>query len=510
MRRSVRARPSGVLVALACLLGAAAAAADPGDKAATRLADSAMDRDFAAAKFPAAKGKLEKAIASCSTTGCSASVVARLHRDLGVVLITGFNDVQGGEGEFSQALVVDPQLELDAAFASAEVKAAFERVKKQQAPEQEAETKAASAAVEHEPVTEQQVHVPIPIYAKLAEGAPEHLKGRVHYRSEDEDGFRTTPLHKVGKGYGAEIPCEAVKSSGSIEYYLEFRDEDGQVVASAGSKEAPFQVRLTRESVDEPPHFPGKRPPERCNEEPAGCESNADCAPGICRSGRCVQPRGPSRVWVGLALAQDLAFISGSDVCSMNSQLDDGFSCFRSSGSQYHGTPLSGQGGSIGGGIAPATTRALLALELVLGDALSLGLRVGYTLRGGGPAPDAGDDYFPLLAEARATYWFSRAFGPSLTPYVSLSGGVAEVDSLKTVRIAEDRSRPPPPNQLDNPDVQDLDVWKKTGLSFAALGPGVFLPVTEHSGLFGDAQLMVLFPDTGIALEVALGYALGL
>jgi hypothetical protein len=48
------------------------------------------------------------------------------------------------------------------------------------------------------------------------------------------------------------------------------------------------------------------------------------------------------------------------------------------------------------------------------------------------------------------------------------------------------------------------------GLSFAALGAGVFLPVSGSSAVVGDVKAMLRFPDVGAAFQVELGYALGL
>lgn len=503
-----------VLLSIGWIVLAADAWASSADQSATRLADRAMNQEFAGADFPTAKKTLQGAIASCKKS-CSPQVQARLHRDLAVVLITGFNDVAAGERELEQALTADPALQLDPVFASPEVTAAFQRVKGRQ-PSAAVEKPKVSASTEggvrHDPVTEQQVGVPIPIYAELTEPPSGNVKGRLHYRDEDAEEWQVIPVHKVGDGYGAEIPCGAVRKLTTLEYYVEFQDEDGEPIGAAGSKKKPFDIELVREEPDEPPHFPDKDPPDKCTKENAPCQSNADCEAGVCEAGSCVEqparPRGPRRYWFGIGVAQDLMFVSGSDVCTEQSQVHDGFSCFRSNGSQYHGTPVRGRGDSVGG-IDLATTRALVTLDAVVAEPFTLGVRVGYTLRGGGPRPDGGSSYLPWLAEVHAAYWFPRAFGPSFSPYVTLAGGLAQVDAKNSVKVLEDRSVPPPPNQLDNPDTQTLDAWKKSGLSFVAIGGGAYVPVTEHSGVTLEARFLFLFPDSGVAPELAVGYAFG-
>lgn len=501
------------LLSLAWLLGATDVAAGAADQPAIRLADRAMNQEFAGADFPGARKTLQGAIESCKK-GCSQQVQGRLHRDFAVVLITGFNDIAAGERELEQAFTADPTLLLDPVFASPEVSAAYERVKRRLPSTAAQKPRAAAPAaggVQHRPVTAQEIGVPIPIYAELATPPSGRVKGRLHYRDESAEDWQVIPLHKVGDGYGAEIPCDAVRKLSTLEYYVTFADEDGEPVGAAGSKKEPFDIELVRGEPDETPHFPGKPPPDRCARGSAPCESNGDCGAGVCEAGSCVErqaaPRGPRHFWFGIGLSQDLAFVSGSDVCAEQSQLHDGFSCFRKNGSQYHGTPQKGRGDSVGG-VDIATTRAVVTFDVVVAEPFTLGTRLGYTLRGGSPRPDGGSAYLPWLAEVHAAYWFPRAFGPRLSPYVTLAAGFAEVDASSTVKVFE-ASVPPPPSQLDNPPTQTLDAWKKTGLSFMAVGGGVYVPVMAHSGMTLEARLLLLFPDAGVAPELTVGYAFG-
>ena len=59
-----------------------APAAGPKDKAALRLDDDALGKDYLDTNFVRAEKKLEQAIALCGKAGCSPRVLARLHRDL--------------------------------------------------------------------------------------------------------------------------------------------------------------------------------------------------------------------------------------------------------------------------------------------------------------------------------------------------------------------------------------------------------------------------------------------
>jgi hypothetical protein len=55
------------------------------------------------------------AVKICGNEDCSPRVLARLHRDLGVVLSAGFNDSEGAKEEFILALRIDPTIGLDKA-----------------------------------------------------------------------------------------------------------------------------------------------------------------------------------------------------------------------------------------------------------------------------------------------------------------------------------------------------------------------------------------------------------
>jgi hypothetical protein len=214
--------------------------------------------------------------------------------------------------------------------------------------------------------------------------------------------------------------------------------------------------------------------------------------------------------WLGLGLAQEVALISGREVCTEQSQLHEGFSCFRQWGSQYHGTPLEGRAGAVETQVVMATTRIFLAGDVPLSSDLTLGLRAGYAVAGRGPTADGGKPFFPVHAELRGQYWLSdQAYPETFSGFLLASGGIAQIDARAVANVAEDRSVPPPPGQLDNPDQQTLTVYEKMGLSFVAIGAGVYVPLAARHGLSGDLKAVALFPDYGTALQFELGYAVG-
>ncbi len=75
--------------------------------------------------------------------------------------------------------------------------------------------------------------------------------------------------------------------------------------------------------------------------------------------------------------------------------------------------------------------------------------------------------------------------------------------------VAENQAVPPPPSQPDNPPVQTLDAYKKTGSGFAELGAGGYLAIGRQHGAVLELGVMQLFPSSGTALFLSLGYVLG-
>ena len=99
----LRAVEDHAVIELALLLLPGAARSAPKDAAVTRIADDAINNDYLALHFNEAVKKLRGALVTCGANACSAQVRARLHRDLGVVLIAGLNRAGEGKKEFAEA-----------------------------------------------------------------------------------------------------------------------------------------------------------------------------------------------------------------------------------------------------------------------------------------------------------------------------------------------------------------------------------------------------------------------
>jgi hypothetical protein len=148
-------------------------------------------------------------------------------------------------------------------------------------------------------------------------------------------------LTRVANGWGVEIPCGQVIQP-HVEYYVTALDESGNVIASAGSAEAPTRVPVVRTRTQPAPALPGRMPAEQCRE---------DCPPGMsgpqCRGGGGEGGRGQRQL---------------GDPCESNNQCAEGMHC--EAGSCAAGEQGGGQGGAgpeiyrfaidIGGGVGLA------------------------------------------------------------------------------------------------------------------------------------------------------------
>lgn len=227
------------------------------------------------------------------------------------------------------------------------------------------------------------------------------------------------------------------------------------------------------------------------------------------RSAR-AEPGHGFRLAPNISIAQDFVWAGGTDVCTEKSQVQLGWSCFRKQGTQYHGTPVQGYRDRVSPGFAPATTRLLLGVDFLPLQQLGLGVRVGYAV-GGSPRADGGHGFESLHLEARVAYWLGQAYPEhGFAPFAFVGAGAGEVDAHYSVDIREDRSVQPPPEQLDNPDYQTLDVYKRLGHGFASVGVGAFYGFGASGGILLSARDMLLFPSSGNAAELELGYAVGL
>ena len=546
------------LFACAVLLCASAAAAQgPRDKAANKKIDEAINEQYLATNFDKAEGILIGTINACDDK-CSAPVLARAWMYLGIVRGSGKNDIPGAQEAFAQAVALDPAVKLDAELATSKTARAFEAAGGRasrtpagkevvppggQAPAAKGEGGLTCAPAARELAT----RYPLPVSCSF-DGTADKLQ--LYFAGPSGDWKRLTMNEQDGR-LQAQVPCSATESPGTLRVYVRARSAQGKTVAHWGTRDQPIEFTLATESSEPPVSFPNQEPPARCPEseecppdfpgckssgagdDTPSCDTDQDCGEGTCESGTC-RPRASSTVafkrnWLGIHVAQDWAFVGGSDVCSQGSQADSGFACYRRGTERpYGGIPQPGRANNIESGFVFATTRFLLSYDRAFSPQFTLGARAGYAI-GGGPPASSGTDFLPAHAEIRGTFYplKNSLTRKGLRPYVHIGGGMAQVDAKMDAIVVDcstldDGSASDPIDEGNcargTPSVQpprsharlDLDAYKKLGQQFVSFGLGGVYAFTAGFGVQLNLNGMFMLPTSGAVIEPSLGLVFGL
>jgi hypothetical protein len=340
------------------------------------------------------------------------------------------------------------------------------------------------------------------------------------------------------------IPCAATQSTGTLQYYAEGLNSDGDSISQYGSDDAPKAVDVATETTATPPAYPDEQPPARCAvgdvgaTEPtsggacggldAACGADDCCEEGLsCNEGTC-QYEGKKRKkgsypknWVGLHFGLDLANVSSDGACSADARKSDNFVCFN--GSQtFNDTVSNGAPGKIGGGFTLATMRVMASYERLFGP-LGLEGRLGFAFNGG-QKPQGGSAFLPIHVEARAKWWLrgTAAFEkPGFRPWLHVGGGIAQVDTKVNVDVVDCNTAPnaeqfgscqsasdPQTARAFNgtTKITHLQAVKQYGQAFAALGGGLMYAVGINHGAVLNLNVMIPFPSVGFVFEPSIGY----
>lgn len=532
-------RTGAWLCAAALLFCTANASAEPNDAEAAKLNDDAIMNDYLTLNLDAAVSKLQKAIELCADGGCSKTVLAKVHRDLGVVYIAGMQKRDEALAAFIAALKVDPKVELDKDLSTPEAEQVFAEAKGQSgdAPEPEAKPPAGpppqSDEIEHTPPTEQSVLTPVPIHVSLPDGVSVGTV-RVRYRPFGSNNWKSIDLDKSSRGYSGYIPCLDVGSAtGDLTYYIEVLDDDDKAVASSGSQGEPHRVAIKNELSGESPHLPGKP-------APAQCQDSSDCPPEFPGCGGGEEEEEEEDLgnavlnWFSVSFQADMLLMPSTDgACLSNPSVP--YECYYGDGRQrivganYDQNtlfaepgvdPNTGQvvagAGNVGGGFALATMRALIGFDRAFLKNFSAGLRVGFAFNGG-PTTDqlkGNKAFFPIHVEAGVAYWplsdnFART---GFRPFIRLGGGIAQVHAKLTSPIVDMRGPAPGttgevrPADGNNPTIE---IWKKSGMFFGSLSLGTMIAIKPNHGPTLELKGLMLFPDSGVGAAGQLGYSVG-
>jgi hypothetical protein len=364
--------------------------------------------------------------------------------------------------------------------------------------------------------TDQGILTPVPV----ALDVPLELPARrvlLHYHVFGAQEWRTLELRREGQRYAGAIPClEVSEMTSEIRYYIRVHDADGAVIAFSGTRSSPYVVKI---------HHPSARPdlssgvvhcpdPAECPPGLAGCPSeeveripcqrSSDCEGGLSCGwdGFCGDdPR--RKNWFGLDLAQSAGMFTAQGACSVTSQENAGYACYRArDGAIYKGRPVYSDEAP---GVGWAPSRVLVSYERLLFYNTSLGLRVGYAFAGSGPTLPQGSGFVPYSAELVARYWlgkdpFARA---GWRAFVGLAAGFAEVDIKADVRVREDPLMPY--GQGGNDLEQTLHVWKRAGDGLISLGAGAMYPLSEGFGISCELSVGQAFPYAASVATASAG-----
>lgn len=241
---------------------------------------------YQAGKYEEMRATLKQALDLASSSGLNTHpITARTHIHQGILLIGGLKQRDAGVEEFRRALEIEPHINLTKALITPELSAAFAEAKNppptktaaagaspgsnapppgpvapppppaaaaapptpaaagtNPAPAPAASTEA-SNALSHEPIGEapqgSAISVTVGVESNVA-----FDKIVLAYRPDGASDFFGRQMKPLGNGkFGAEIPPNATLGS-TVAYYLEAQDKDGSPVASRGSIDNPFVIRL--------------------------------------------------------------------------------------------------------------------------------------------------------------------------------------------------------------------------------------------------------------------------
>jgi hypothetical protein len=440
----------------------------PRDGIANKKIDQAINDRYVATDFDGAEEALESVIKACGEK-CSPAVLARAHMYIGIVRGAGRNDLKGAQKAFEEALAKDPNVELDDALATPEVKKAFESAKGGKKPDAKPAEKPAEKPVE-KAVEKPEPKAPPPEEKEEEKPKPEKKPAKAAEKKPE-------PKPEPEKVKPPEPPP---KPEGSCVH-------DGECDAGEACVN------------------------EMCTLVPV-CKVDADCGASKCVDGQCKM-----RHFVGLHVAQDIAFGGSVKACGVTSE----YGCYLADTEDpYLGLPYDGGVETSTTGFA--TTRILLSYELPIMPNITVGARAGLAL-GGGPQAADGTSFMPVHLEARGAYYFGAdVFDKPLRPYAYAGGGLAQVDVKSTTTVKECRSSTDATecmspgggsllqSEIDSLPEVPVDVYNKMGQGFIAVGGGVAYALSPSLLAQANLAFMLMLPSSGFVLEPSLGLVLAL
>jgi len=558
---------TALAIATALVASAPAAFAGPKDKEAQKLFDDAINTDYLNAEFAKAEKKLRDAVSKCGSSGCSPELLGKLYIAVGTVLGVGLNKPDDAKVAFVAALKVDPKAALDPSLTTPELAKMFEEAKKSAGSGSSGANGGSKATpsgdAQHTPPPESAVDTPLPLYITPSDEVP-LAKVVLRYKPFGATQYQSIEMKKLGKGWGVEIPCKELGTTGDLKYFFAFTGTDGEAAGGLGSLKEPFKTAIKSDIEGDAPRLPGKKPPAKCTSEvcppdmpgcvdrksgssgPRGdkgwgssCEATKECKEGlICLNGTCEEDKGgvgdkdkgsskKKRMnLVSVGVQVDLLLISGAqNVCSQGSASSSSYACFYPGTShQFAGAPVAqGNTNGIQGGFGYADVRILAGYDRMFTPKvpISAGVRIGFAI-GGSPSPDNQTElamrhinsalgFLPVHAELRTTYHFLGAMmeDKKFRPYVFIAPiGFAQVNAAVPVTVCDSimqtgETAKKCPGGASY--VRNLNAYQITGRNFSGLGVGTTFGITPLFGLSLEAKVMFMWPTFGVVISPTLG-----
>lgn len=261
---------------------------------------------------------LVEAIEFANQNGVGGPPLARANMNLGVVYVGGLGDNTNGLVHFLAAVCADANIQLDPLTSTPDIQSVFQLAQQRAqgggcagggaapapgpTPVQEGggpgpivpgPPAATSGELIHSAPAQQRSQTPLPLYveAPLADVEKVHL----YYKGLGMDAFKRVDMLPYGAGYAYQLSCQDVWEP-RISYYIAVLGDDGRVLATAGSAQAPIEVAVSSSATSA--QLPDAAPPASCaaDECPPGlagcaargiaaiaepCESSSDCQSGL-------------------------------------------------------------------------------------------------------------------------------------------------------------------------------------------------------------------------------------
>ncbi len=483
------------LTASAIVFTARDATAGAREEAAAKNALARAHTQHASRHYNRALQILSQAEKECEPDRCSPSTIAMLFRDMGTMQVLN-GDEEQARGNFAAAISFDASIDLDQAYASNEVRAAWSAVKSPQ-------TEQPSGDFDHTPAPAQKENVPLPVYVEYHGSAH---PASVVVRYEQNGSYRRLALVHIGSGWGNVIPCGASKL-GTLHYYFQGLDSEGLPVLDGGDKRHPYGVSIKANIDGQAPHLPGHRAPTTCGEgltedeeghsetQPTPPETNA--------------PKRFARVWIGVSAAIDFTVLpAGNDVCARDTNgnpTDSNWSCtsdtpeglnFPASQTE-NATLVQGDSGKVVSGVQTSNVRVKATFDYAVTSNLLLGAAFGFVAGayGGSVSPK----FPPIHIEARGTWVFGNEplAQAGFAPYVEIAGGVAEYDANLTITVNQNTftgSRPVQAWHVGGPGFLALE----GGLRYAFSARAAFILGMRATAAFGTSFFPAFGPDIAL------------